>query len=178
VKLRIDEIYAEERELRFAEPEHEINRLLVRGSLREYFVRAPIQILLSYYRAGSEIFVSGTLEAATTAECSRCAEEFELPNRRRFRYVLAPKVMTDESEFALRAEDLEFSFYLGDEIDLTPLIREQVLLALAERPLCREGCRGLCQRCGANLNEGNCGCTTEEFDRRLAVLRNLKVGRR
>lgn len=177
MKLRIDDITAERREISFAEPEQEINHTLARGALREYFVKAPVRVSLSYYRAGSELFVSGTLDAATTAACSRCAEEFDRPSHRRFRYVLAPKVMSDENDFALKAEDLEFSFYQGDEVDLTPLIREQVLLMLAERPLCREECRGLCPQCGANLNEGDCGCIVEGPDPRLAVLRNLKVGR-
>jgi len=175
VKLRIDDITAEEREISFAEPEQEINRTLARGAGHEYFVKGPLQVALSYYRAGSEIFVNGTLGAATTAACSRCAEEFDQPSHRRFRYVLAPKAMSDENEFALRAEDLEFSFYQGDAVDLTPLIREQVLLALAERPLCGEECRGLCPQCGANLNAGGCGCTVKGPDPRLAFLRSLKI---
>ena len=178
MKLRIDDITAEGRQLSFAEPEQEINHALARGSLREYFVKRPIQVSLSYYRAGTEIFVGGTLDAATTAECSRCTEEFDRPHHRSFRYVLAPKVMSDASEFALRAEDLEFSYYHGAEVDLSPLIREQVLLALSERPLCRDECRGLCSQCGANLNEGGCGCTVERATSRLAMLRNLKVGAR
>jgi uncharacterized protein len=177
VKLRIDDITAEGREISFAEPEQEINRTLARGTLHEYLVKAPLQVSLSYYRAGTEIFISGTLDAATTAACSRCAEEFDLPSHRSFRYILAPKVMSDENDFALKAEDLEFSFYQGDDVDLTPLIREQALLALAERPLCREECRGLCPQCGANLNQADCGCSLGGFDPRLAVLRSLKVGR-
>jgi uncharacterized protein len=177
VKLRIDDITAAAREIAFAEPEQEINRMVARGALHEYFIKAPLRVSLSHYRAGTEIFLSGTLEAATRAVCSRCAEEFDLPSHRGFRYVLAPKTINDGDDLALKAEDLEFSFYQGDEIDLTPLIREQVLLALAERPLCREECRGLCSQCGANLNEGDCRCIVGGPDPRLAVLRNLKVSR-
>ena len=177
MKLRIDDITADGREVSFTEPEQDLNRTLRRGTLHEYFVKAPLRVSLSYYRAGSEIFVSGTLDAATTAACSRCAEEFDLPSHRLFRYVLAPAAMNGGNDFALRAEDLEFSFYQGDEIDLAPLIREQALLALAERPLCREECRGLCPQCGANLNHGGCGCTIGGLDPRFAVLRDLKVGR-
>jgi uncharacterized protein len=177
VKLRVDDITAEGREISFAEPEQEVNRMLVRGPLHEYIVKAPLQVSLSYYRAGTEIFISGTLDTATTASCSRCAEEFDLPGHRRFRYVLAPRSMSDDKDFALKAEDLEFSFYQSDEIDLTPLIREQALLALAERPLCSDECRGLCPQCGANLNQGDCGCSFRGFDPRLAVLRSLKVSR-
>ena len=177
MKLRIDDITAEGREVSFAEPEQDINRTLAQGALHEYFIKAPLGVSLSYYRAGSEIFIEGALDAATKAACSRCAEEVDLSNHRSFRYVLAPRNMSDENDLALKAEDLEFSFYGGDEIDLTPLIREQVLLALAERPLCREECRGLCPHCGANLNQGDCGCSVTGLDPRLAVLRSLKVAR-
>ena len=176
MKLRVDDITAEGREISFAEPQHEVNRTLGRGTLHEY-VKAPLQVSLSYYRAGTDIFITGTLDAATTAACSRCAEECELPSHRRFRYVLAPRAMGEDKDFALKAEDLEFSFYQGEEIDLTPLIREQALLALAERPLCREDCQGLCPHCGANLNQGDCGCSPAGLDPRLSVLRTLKVGR-
>jgi len=177
VKLRVDDITAEGQEISFAESEQELNRALARGSLHEYFVKAPIQVSLTYYRAGTEVFVSGTLDTTTRAACSRCAEEFDLPSHRGFRYVLAPKVMSDNNDAALTAEDLEFSFYQGDEIDLSPLIREQALLAMAERPLCDEGCHGLCAQCGANLNHGNCGCAPESLGPPLAVLRNLRVAR-
>jgi uncharacterized protein len=177
VKLRIDDITAQGREISFAEPEQELNHTLARGSVREYFITAPLQVSLSYYRAGTEIFVSGTLKTTAIAACARCTEEFNRPSQRRFRYVLAPKATSDSRDLELSTEDLELSFYQGDEIDLSPLIREQALLAMAERPLCREECRGLCPQCGANLNEGSCGCTTVGLDPRLAVLRSLKVAR-
>ena len=177
MKLRVDDITAEGREISFAEPQQEINRTLARGTLNEYIVKAPLQVLLSYYRAGTEIFISGELAAVAMAACSRCAEEFELPSHRRFRYVLAPRAMWGDKDFALKAEDLEFSFYNGEEIDLTPLVREQALLALAERPLCGEDCRGLCPQCGANLNQDDCGCSPAGIDPRFSVLRTLKVGR-
>jgi len=178
VKLRIDDISAEERDLSFTEPEQDVNRVLARGSLREYHVKAPIDVSVSHYRAGSEVFVSGKFAAATQAICSRCAEEFDQPSGRSFRYVLVPRAMGDGGDNALKAEDLEFSFYNGEEIDLTPLVREQVLLALTERPLCREDCRRLCPRCGANLNERTCDCIAQPLDSRFTILRNLKLERR
>ena len=49
-------------------------------------------------------------------------------------------------------------WYEGEEIDLSPLLRERLLLALPTLPLCRDDCRGLCARCGADLNAGPCGC--------------------
>jgi len=108
------------------------------------------------------------------AACARCAEEFTTHRGRGFRYVLAPAALDDHQD---DKDEIEYTVYQGDEIDLTPMVREQMLLALAERPLCREDCRGLCARCGVNLNEHACGCRTEAGDPRLAVLRSLSVKR-
>lgn len=178
MKLRIDDISADARDLAFAEPEREINRALASDVMQEYRVTAPVQVAISYYRAGTEVFMIGEIAVATTASCARCAEEFAGTEGRRFRYVLAPRSIGDGADSDLRGEELEYSLYDSEEIDLTPLIREQVLLTLTTRPLCREGCRGLCPRCGANLNQSQCACSVETFDPRLAVLRSLKVGRR
>jgi len=176
VKLLIDDITAEAKELDLAEPVGEINRLLERGPIREYHLTDPVALHLNYYRSGMDVVFSGALEAPAQATCARCAEEFDTSSNRSFRFVLAPKAAGDPDS-GLRAEDLEFSFYEGEEIDLSPLIREQVLLALPTRPLCKEDCRGLCPRCGANLNRDSCACVATAPDPRLAILRSLKVQR-
>lgn len=177
MKLRVDDITAEAKELSFAEPEAEINRILEKGPLAEFHIDEPIGVTVSYYRAGTELFFEGGLHAATTATCARCAEEFAAPSDRHFRFVLAPKAVGFGQEKDLRDEDLEFSLYDGDQVDLSPLIREQFLLALPTRPLCRDDCRGLCPKCGINLNHAQCDCTVETGHPGLAALRNLKVGR-
>jgi uncharacterized protein len=177
MKLRVDDITGESRDLSFTEPADEINRELAKGPISEYQLVRPVQVELAYYRAGTELFLQGVIAAATSANCARCVEDFATTTRREFRYVLAPKSLGDDEESGLRLEDLEFTVYDGDAVDLTPLVREQVLLALVERPLCREDCAGLCPRCGVNLNEGHCTCRVETTDPRLAVLRSLKVGR-
>ena len=66
-------------------------------------------------------------------------------------------------------------YYDGDRLDLGEVVREQVLLALPLKPLCREDCRGLCPRCGQNRNLGPCGCPPPEEpgDPRLEPLRKL-----
>jgi uncharacterized protein len=59
---------------------------------------------------------------------------------------------------------------------MAPLIAEQVMLALPTRPLCSENCRGLCGKCGANLNGDACNCADVDSDPRMALFRRLKVG--
>lgn len=176
MKLRIEDITAEAKELALDEPVAEINRLLERGPIREYHLTEAVAVALSYYRSGMDVVFSGALKAPAEATCARCAEQFLTSCTRSFRFVLAPKA-AGEPDGDLRAEDLEFSFYEGEEIDLSPLIREQVLLALPTRPLCKEDCRGLCPQCGANLNREACGCSVATPDPRFGVLRTLKVQR-
>jgi uncharacterized protein len=80
------------------------------------------------------------------------------------------------AEVELSGDELDLSFYEGDQVDLSPLVREQIILALPTRPLCRDNCKGLCASCGINLNTQACSCTVSGGDPRLAVLRTLKVG--
>ena len=142
MKIRIEDITADAKELAFAEPEQEINRILGEGPIREYHLEGPVDVSVSFYRAGTELFFEGKLKTRTGALCARCAEDFDAAGDGPFRFVLSPKSIGYDDD-TLRAEDLEFSLYEGDEVDLSPLIREQVLLALPTRPLCQEDCRGL-----------------------------------
>jgi uncharacterized protein len=178
VKLRIEDISAREKTLDYLEPQAEVNRLLEQGPIREYRVEHPYAVHLSYYRSGMEVFFSGLLDADVVATCARCAEDFALHRQRDFRFVVAPKSMGEYNGRNLNAEDLEFSLYEGEEVDVSPLVREQLLLALSSPPVCAEGCRGLCPQCGVNLNLQSCSCSAPSLDPRLEALRSLKVSRR
>lgn len=65
--------------------------------------------------------------------------------------------------------------YAGKEIDLAPALREQILLQIPSSPLCREDCRGLCPRCGKDLNAGECGCDRTVMDPRWAALKGIQL---
>jgi len=62
----------------------------------------------------------------------------------------------------------------GDELDLTELVREQILLNLPEQTFCNPDCKGLCPKCGQNRNLIDCNCEENETDPRWAALKNLK----
>jgi uncharacterized protein len=177
VKLRIDDLTAEVKEIDFVESEAAVNRLLEQGPIREYQVDRPFSVKLSYYRSGMELFFAGNLRAEVTATCARCAEDFSVASNRDFRFVLAPKSVGNLNGKDLHLEDLEFSLYEGDEVDVSPLIREQLLLALPTKPLCQDDCRGLCPQCGVNLNLKSCTCAAENLDPRFEALRAIKLTR-
>jgi uncharacterized protein len=62
----------------------------------------------------------------------------------------------------------------NDQINLLPMVREGLLLAVPLSPLCREDCPGFCPQCGADLSETQCGCVTTDSDPRWSALENLK----
>ena len=71
-------------------------------------------------------------------------------------------------------DDLSTAFYEDNVIDLGQLMQEQCYLAVPMKPLCQEGCRGLCPDCGTNLNTATCHCERTWVDPRLAVLEQLR----
>lgn len=126
-------------------------------------------------RLGETVYVRGTLEAGIRQDCSRCLEPALLTVGGDFVYTLVPEKAEAAEEMELTAEDLETGYYRGDFIDLAPLLCEQIVLQVPFKVLCREDCKGLCPRCGTNLNTGFCSCRSDVVDDRLAVLKNFKV---
>ncbi|MBN1225748.1 MAG: DUF177 domain-containing protein, partial [Deltaproteobacteria bacterium] len=78
-----------------------------------------------------------------------------------------------EEEIELEREDLDIGFYKEGIIDLTEVVREQILLAVPMIPICKEDCKGLCPYCGQNLNQCKCVCAGKTIDPRWSKLQNL-----
>jgi uncharacterized protein len=160
----------------FQEEVEGLNCLYARGEETEYQFFSPLLVSISYYRSAEDIFFSGKVEGDLLGICARCLEEYSLHMTREFSSVLSPQRHLGR-EVALTRDDLALSFYAGKEIDLSPLIHEQVVLALSPYPLCSEECKGLCPRCGINLNLDQCECQEEWHDPRLAIFAALQVNK-
>ncbi|RPI48951.1 MAG: DUF177 domain-containing protein [Acidobacteria bacterium] len=119
--------------------------------------------------------VAGHLTGEIELTCSRCLEPFTMPIATDFDLRYVPRLENaGEGEREVAEDDLATAFYENDEIDLSHLIMEQFQLALPMKPLCMEGCKGLCPQCGTNLNTGSCDCRQEWEDPRLAALKAMK----
>ena len=130
--------------------------------------RAPEAALsgeLTLQNLESRVVASGTLHAGGTAECARCLAAFPLEWEVPVEFMVLRDTHSDERE----GETLLIMQRDG-EVDLADALRESAALAYPQSTICREDCRGLCAGCGADLNDGPCGCAAEPTDPRWAAL--------
>lgn len=124
--------------------------------------------------AGNEVFVNGHVETRAQVECDRCLKPVELPVSADF---TLDYITGDEYESSAVAElteaEMSVSVFDGKGIDVDEVVKEQILLAVPTRMLCREDCKGICPECGTDLNSGECACKKDDIDPRWAALKNL-----
>ena len=123
-----------------------------------------------------QVRVTGELKAQLRLACCRCLKSFQRPLQKSFdlEYWPDPLVEAEGEEFALTYPELVIGFYRNEELDLRNVISEQIVLEIPMKPVCQETCKGLCDQCGADLNEDLCDCVHETVDPRLTVLSDLK----
>ncbi len=165
---------------------------------------APGTLSASFRKVSGQVHVTGSFDAAVSGPCRRCTTDvpFDVSTEFSRRMVRELPKPDDEGEEPLVAHpkpskkrkqqreddeqaEMAASFELneidaepfdGKTIDLDPIVREQVLLALPVTVLCREDCKGLCPACGQDLNEKDCGHSEKhEIDVRLAKLKDIKL---
>lgn len=110
------------------------------------------------------------VEYTVSMPCDRCGKQTEKSFRREFAHLLV-RQLSDEQEAATLDE--EYIVVPDEQLDLDELLREDILLDLPTKYLCRDDCKGLCPKCGKDLNEGDCGCDRREIDPRLEILKSL-----
>jgi uncharacterized protein len=139
-----------------------------------YRIVAPVHVDFDIHKDKEKFRLVGSARTELELSCSRCLEPFRMPVDAPFDLRFLPAAeMSTEPEREVQDEDLETSYYRDDQVDLNELLREQFYLALPMKPLCTEGCKGLCPQCGTNLNTGTCACAPEWEDPRLAPLKGL-----
>jgi uncharacterized protein len=123
-----------------------------------------------------DIRLKGKLETELGVACARCLEPVDLPVQRSFDLLYRP-LGTDagRKELSVTDAEAEIGYYSGEGLLLEDALREQVLLAVPLKSLCRENCKGLCPHCGKNLNEDVCSCADDLEDPRWGALKEIRT---
>lgn len=120
------------------------------------FGKKPIRVEVDLQNSGDRLIGAITVQCELRLECSRCVERagFAVEADREIQYVQNPTPDMLKSELG----GWFVSAYDGERVVIDEDVRQMLLLAVPMRFLCREDCKGLCSRCGANLNAGSCAC--------------------
>ncbi|MDQ3702262.1 MAG: DUF177 domain-containing protein [Chloroflexota bacterium] len=139
---------------------------------------APLVGDLRLMRTPRSVFVRGNLTTQVAIDCSRCLTEVRTPVELPLEAEYFPEIdISSGRALAAPDDDLAFTIDGNHELDLTEIVRQDLLLALPMHTLCSDECLGLCPDCGTNLNQEECTCVPEAADERLTPLRALLQGR-
>lgn len=129
-----------------------------------YPFTTPVRVKGSVFNRAGVVCLQAVADFTYIAPCDRCAQITEKSLSVPVDHVLVTSLNDEENDEFILVEELRFNL---DEI-----VREDILLGLPTRHLCKEDCKGLCQYCGKNLNTDSCSCSAP-IDPRLAVLQQL-----
>lgn len=125
----------------------------------------PIKLNGTLNKIGDMLTLNGTISTMLELTCSRCLEKFS--------YAVD---ITIEEQFTNNdgaSRDGDVIFIDSDTIDITEVIENNIIVEMPIKRLCREDCKGLCHKCGNNLNFATCQCEDDDIDPRLAKLKDM-----
>ncbi len=129
-----------------------------------------INIEFNINKVGAEFFLKTHLVTNAMLECDRCLEPFQYDIDEEIDIIFTPNAdIYNESE-----DDVYPIVDSSNIIDVSESVRQALLIAVPYKHVCDESCKGLCSKCGKNLNTGACDCKTDTIDPRWEALKNIK----
>ena len=123
----------------------------------------------------NDIRIVGDFSTKVEITCARCLEPVIQEVAKKFDLLYRPQgADAGKEELSVTAAEAEVGYYRGEGLLLEDVLREQLLLALPLKAICRENCRGLCPHCGHNLNLEQCNCAEPMEDSRWSALKDLR----
>lgn len=172
MKIRIEDIPVSGLSLDLKEEGKTLEELA--GGLDFSFL-TPVTAHMDIQKMQGAITVDGDLKASLSLYCGRCLKEFQYDIDTGFS-LLYIRGREGEKEKELKEADLEVNYLEGDELDTNEILLGQLAYEAPMQPLCTPDCKGLCPKCGADLNKGDCGCSKDDkTDSRFAKLKGLKI---
>lgn len=131
----------------------------------QFPLKSPVKLTGRVLSRASIVGLDAEITYEFDSPCDRCGVEFVSPVTVRLDKVLAVSAEGEDNEDIILVPDMT--------LDLDELIYTEVVVSLPTKHLCREECKGICVKCGKNLNQGECGCPKKEIDPRLSALADL-----
>lgn len=128
-------------------------------------IDGPVHVTGQAVAQPEGVSLTAAAEFVHSVVCDRCAEPVRGRKQYRFDHELVLELHHEDNDSYILVEQYE--------LDLDELVRADILLELPTKNLCKPDCKGLCPKCGTNLNSGSCECDTRQIDSRLEILKQL-----
>ena len=126
----------------------------------------PVKVEASFVSLGGSINLSCRVSAVIEYICDRCLAPYKDTLEIEFSEILKKETPFDDGE----NKNPDIIFYTGNGVELDGIVYNNIYMNIPTKKLCKDDCKGLCAKCGKNLNEGECSCDTRETDPRFDVL--------
>ena len=131
----------------------------------EYPLKKPVEICGEISNKASLVRLEAEISFEFDASCDRCGTRTAKTHTLKVSKSLATSIEGEESDTIITVSDMK--------LDLDELLYTETVTNLPMKHLCDESCKGICQKCGKNLNDGECGCDEKQIDPRLQALADL-----
>ena len=142
----------------------EIHDLEFSGS--DYRFKEPLSVKGGVSNTGGALSLKADVSGIMTTQCARCMKDIDVP----IEFTISETLMRSDEDIP---EDEEVIVFDGNTVNIDEIVEDNFIMNLSPRYLCREDCKGLCPKCGADLNEGKCSCEDDEIDPRWAALADM-----
>lgn len=142
----------------------EMDKFSMGGGI-EYSFKDKKELFFQFVNKGKKtVALDYTIDTVLLMPCDRCLEMVEVPFQISATKDIDLKKTTEERE----AELDEYNFLQGMNFDTEVFVRDEILVYMPMKVLCSDDCKGICNKCGTNLNKGSCDCDTTELDPRMS----------
>lgn len=126
---------------------------------------APLKLIGKIYNNGKSLRLTVDVDGRMSVHCARCMKEFETD----INYTVDEDFMQGDDT----VEEDDIILFSGTEIELDEIVSNAFLMNVSGKYLCSDDCKGLCPKCGKDLNEGDCGCIDDDIDPRWLGLKDI-----
>ena len=168
MRIDISEVISDDFSSRDYELPIEMEELDFEGCVYPVSAKEPVSLHL-VNKGRSRVAMEGSVRMSVLIPCSRCLKDVAVP----FDFTSEMEMDFEKIRSGLSEDIEEFSFLDGSSLDVDRFVRNELIVRLPAKVLCKEDCAGICPVCGQDLNEGECGCDRTPADLRMSAIRDI-----
>lgn len=168
--LNLSDVFTSEEKVRIEDVPIEMNEFSSRMGTYPIIEKTPLHLVLTNIGIG-KVKMNGSATIVQKMECDRCLSDVVVKIPLEFeRVVYSPEASEEENQ-----DDVDLDVMKGYQLDIEVLVYNEALMNQPIKVLCKPDCKGICKKCGKDLNKGDCGCDTFVPDPRMAVLQDIFI---